>query len=164
VIHVIGVRQSHVVPLGRYFLVIGPSLAAFLWFIGSYMEPDPPVRTPAAAQAAKPGTTGSAQAVKPAPTATVQAAEPAPAAAIPVQPAAAPSPATNEATATTASAEPAPPPVQAAQEQKKRKQVAQRRHRRNNYASTARRQYYGTPYAPYYAYAPGYRSFPYGMR
>ena len=161
-------------PFGRYFLVIGPSLAAFLWFVSSYMEPDPPVRTksPTTAQAAGPGTTAPAQSAKPAAAASVQAATPA--AAVRVAPAAnplttaqgAPSQGINETAAaeTAGSAEPTPPPVDAAQKHKKRKQVAQRRQRRNNYASTARRPYYN---APYYAYAPPYaryQPFPYGQR
>jgi hypothetical protein len=163
-------------PFGRFFLVIGPSLAAFLWFVSSYMEPDPPVRTksPTTAQAAGPGTTAPAQAAKP--IAPVQAATPA--AAVRVEPAAnppataqgAPSQGINETAAaeTAGSAEPTPPP-DTAQKHKKRKQVAQRRQRRNNYASTARRPYHDTPYynAPYYAYAPPYaRSQPffYGQR
>ena len=160
-------------PFGRYFLVIGPSLAAFLWVVSSYMEPDPPVRakSPTTAQAAGPGTTASGQAGKA--VVPVQAATPA--AAVRVEPAAnppaqgAPSQGMSETAAaeTAASAEPAPPPVDAAQKHKKRKQVAQRRQRRNNYAWTARR--YDTPYynAPYYAYAPPYaryRPYPYGQR
>src|SRR2546426_1023674 len=168
------VSFEHAMPFGRFFLVIGPSLAAFLWFVSSYMEPDPPVRTksPTTAQAAGPGTSAPAQAAKP--VAPVQAATPA--AAVRVEPAAnppataqgAPSRGINETAAaeTAGSAEPTPPP-DTAQKHKKRKQVAQRRQRRNNYASTARR--HDTPYynAPYYAYAPPYaryRPFPYGQR
>jgi len=166
------VSFEHAMPFGRYFLVIGPSLAAFLWFVSSYMEPDPPVRAKSqtTAQAAGPGTTAPGQAGKP-----VAPGQATAAAAVRVEPAAnppttaqgAPSQGINETAAaeTAGSAEATPPPVDAAQKHKKRKQVAQRRQRRNNYASTARR----TPYynAPYYAYAPPYaryQPYPYGQR
>jgi hypothetical protein len=160
-------------PIRRYFLVIAPLLAGLIWFIGSYMEPTPPVRAQSAktTQAVKPGSTASAQAASPMPLAPVQAAKPA--TQVRVEPTAIPlttaqgapprSLEINEPAASErpASAEPNRAPVQTAQKRKKRKQMAQRRHQ-GNYASTARRQYQETPRsnAPYYAYAPPFGRWP----
>jgi hypothetical protein len=152
-------------PIRGYFLVIGPLLAAFIWLVSSYMEPNPPVRAQSATttQVDRPGTTAPAQAAKPAPVAPVQAAKPA----APVRVESTANPLTtaqgapplslgmNEpaASETTGSAAPTLASVQTAQKHKKRKQVAQRQQRRNNYASTARRP------SPYYAYAPAYTGY-----
>jgi hypothetical protein len=168
------VPLKHVVPIRRYFLVIGPCLAAIIWFVGSYMEPNPPVQAQSATstQAAKPGTIAPAQAARPAPVTPVQAAKQA--VPVPVEPTANPPTTEQEAPPpnlvidepaaleTTGSAEPTPAPVQTAQKHKKRKQVAQRQQRRNIYASAERRPYYDTPYYnPTYA---GFRPLVYGQR
>jgi hypothetical protein len=164
-------------PVRSYFLVIGPSLAACLWFMNSFLEPAPPLqaRSTGPAQAAKPSLASPAQAASPV---LVTAARAAPQPLPQLQdraPADGTKPA-DETKPTSAEVQPAegtrsshPPDAtsRAAEvaKPKKRKQTAQRRPHRDGYgpAFTERSPYpayassspYYAPSQPFY----GYRSW-----
>ena len=161
-------------PLRSYFLIIGPALAGFLWWVGWYLEPAPPpsataqravVVGPSKATAASAGTAIHAPAT--------------PASGMPALPvastttAAAPQPATPAKDTATAEATPATDVTattdttdkRASQSAKHKKKVARKRPRRENYgpayAERSPYQPYSSPYT--YGYAPqqtyGYRSW-----
>jgi hypothetical protein len=156
--------HSYSMPIRSYFLVIGPALAACLWFIGSALEPAPPpqVRTAGPAQAAKPAApvpTASSARV----TAGRAAPQPQGQDRIPAEPTS-PADKTRAMSGEPRSAEgtrsPTPPEATSRSAEvakhRKRKQAAQRRQHRDNYgpAYTERSPY--AAYAAHYPYSPYY--------
>jgi hypothetical protein len=141
-------------PIRSYFLVIGPALAAVLWWLGWYLEPRPPAAV--ATQPAPPASAGqpasarqpaSAPRLVPTPAAvTTGQAAPQSAPELQLEP-------TKPAEATRQAAHQAP-------KQRKRKQVAQRR--KDPYGAYA----YGSPYPRAYPYPQAYGGYPqaYGSR
>jgi hypothetical protein len=147
-------------PIRRYFVVIGPALAAFLWFLSSYLEPSPPVRAQpgVAAQAAKPAATFSVQPANPAAAAPSRAkpTDPLAVAGLQAEPQPEPQAEAKPPVEVTKSADATERPGQTARKHKQRKQTAQRRQRRNNFATAARRP---SDDAPHYAgYQPNFFS------
>lgn len=144
--------RSYHMPIGSYFLVMGPALAAGLWFMGTALEPARPPQAQTVVQAATPGPVS-------APTAASALVTPGRAASQPmtqVQDTTEPAePSVAEATrssnppeATSRSAEVA--------KHKKRKQTARRRQHRDSTGPTYAQR---SPYRAYasrdpYAYAP----------
>src|SRR5215216_2414450 len=146
-------------PIRWYFTVIGPALAAVLWWVSSSLEPNLPARPAATAQATA-GPASSVAAKPPGHTfgATAAAATPA-----------APDPPAPSVAAASAPASPATglelrpsadmtKPVEATKsatrpKHKKRKQIAHRRHHRETYGAVPAN---GSPYQAYgsqYRYA-----------
>jgi hypothetical protein len=131
-------------PIGRFFCVMAPLLAAFMWFVASSMEPTPPPRTQAATKALAANATS--------PVSKADASGRFDSAVRPEPPAASPQTSAQEAHATnldsglaapetSGSAAPAVAPKQT-QKHNGRKRVAQRPTRQKTYASTARHPNY----------------------
>jgi hypothetical protein len=143
-------------PIRGYFLIIGPALLAFLWFIGWYMEPPRPAQPAVAARSATQGTAQSTVAKasgEKAQTVGV-ASSPAAAAELPVAattgtvssaPAAQPLPDISASTETKPADE--AKPVKTATRPKKRKHLAHRPPAsRDGYAASGYASPYGTQY------------------
>jgi hypothetical protein len=175
--------HSYSMPIRSYFLVIGPALAACLWFVGSALEPAPPPQARTGpAQAAQPAAPAASSALV-----TAARAEPQPlpqgqdrtpaeptkpvdaTGLTPAEPKSAegtrssspPEATSREATSREATSRPGE-----VAKHKKRKQTAQRRQHRDSYraAKVERGPYpaYASPY-PYYDAPPqpfsSYRSW-----
>jgi hypothetical protein len=163
----IAVERLWAMPIRWYFTVIGPALAAVLWWVSSALEPSPPARPAAIAQArAAPASSVAAKPQVHPFGATAAAATPAPpdppapsvaAASAPASPSSGleirPSVETTKPVETTRSA--------TQPKHKKRKQIAHRRQHRETYGAAyahgspypaygSRDQYAGSP--PFYGY------------
>ena len=144
--------RSYHMPIGSYFLVMGPALAAGLWFMGTALEPARPPQAQTVVRAATPGPVSAPTAASPLVTPgraasqpmtqvqdTTELAEPSVAEA---------TRSSNPPEATSRSAEVA--------KHKKRKQTARRRQHRDSTGPTYAQR---SPYRAYasrdpYAYAP----------
>lgn len=155
--------RSYSMPIASYFLVIGPALAACLWFVSSWLEPAPPPQARAAAPAqAKAGLVSPVLAASPT---TAAAPQPDRTPFAPAKPADATRPAEPKSVQAMQWSPSSEATSRAAEvtKHKKRKQTAQqRRHRDDRSPAYAERSPYAA-YASRYPYDPSPQPF-FGFR